>query len=383
MPGTIACYLRRVDDPQAKAGRQSGASLAVSRATGLSVQTDVPLRSLTTLELGGPARFLIEAQDEATVLRATLWAAEQDVPMVVLGGGSNVVVSDAGFDGLVLRMGLRGSSFGDGGTVYAAAGEPWDAFVEATVAHGWAGLECLAGIPGSVGATPIQNVGAYGQEVAETIHAVRALDRDSRSIVQLSVADCAFGYRDSLFRRSPEAYVVLGVTFALRPGGVPSVRYRELDEALAGRPQPSLADVSATVRALRRKKSMVLAPDDPNRRSVGSFFTNPVLDPAAFAALAARAVAAGIVANAAEVPRFGAPGDRIKVPAAWMIERAGFTKGLRRGPVGISSAHALALVHHGGGTTAALRALAEEIRAGVRARFGVTLTEEPIFLGTP
>jgi len=352
-----------------------------SSSSGLSVRRDVPLHELTTLELGGPARFLIEALDEATVLRAVSWAGEQGLPLVVLGGGSNVVVSDAGFDGVVLRMALRGTAFHADGTVQAAAGEPWEPFVEATVARGWAGLECLAGIPGSVGATPIQNVGAYGQEVAETIREVRALDRASRAIVSLSHADCAFGYRDSVFRRNPEAYVVLGVTFALRPGAAPSMRYRELEDALASRKAPSLAEVSATVRALRRKKSMVIDPADPNRRSVGSFFTNPVLDGDAFAALGAHAMGAGIVATPAEVPRFAAPDGKIKVPAAWLIERAGFTKGLRRGAVGISSAHALALVHHGGGTTAALRALADEIRAGVRARFGVTLTEEPIFLG--
>jgi len=346
-----------------------------------SVRRDVPLRALTTLELGGPARFLIEASDEATVVQGVSWAAEQDLPLVVLGGGSNVVVSDAGFDGVVLRMALRGTAYHADGTVDVAAGEPWDPFVEATVARGWAGLECLAGIPGSVGATPIQNVGAYGQEVAETIREVRVLERASRAIATLAREDCAFGYRDSVFRRNPEAYVVLGVTFALRPGGAPSVRYRELEEALAGRKDPSLAEVSATVRALRRKKSMVIDPGDPNRRSVGSFFTNPVLDGEAFAALAARAVGAGIVGTPAEVPRFAAPDGKVKVPAAWLIERAGFTKGLRRGAVGISGAHALALVHHGGGTTAALRALAEEIRAGVRSRFGVTLSEEPIFLG--
>jgi len=336
---------------------------------------------LTSLELGGPARFLIEAGDEQTVIRSVLWAADQRLPLVVLGGGSNVVVSDQGFDGVVVRMGLRGIVFQDDGTVYAAAGEPWDAFVEATVARGWAGLECLAGIPGSVGATPIQNVGAYGQEVAETIRAVRALDRTTRAIVTLAPAECAFGYRDSLFRRHPEAYVVLGVTFGLRPGGAPTVRYRELTDALAGEAHPALATVSATVRTLRRKKSMVIDASDPNRRSVGSFFTNPVLDAAAFQALVARAVAAGVVTAAADVPGFTAADDKLKVPAAWLIERAGFGKGMRQGPVGISTAHALALVHHGGGTTAALRALAEQIRAGVEARFGVRLTEEPIYLG--
>ena len=347
----------------------------------LALRAGVPLARLTTLELGGPARYLLDAADEDSVLRAVSWSAAQGLPLAVLGGGSNVVVSDAGFDGLVVRMAIRGTAFREDGTVYAAAGEPWDAFVEATVARGWAGLECLAGIPGSVGATPIQNVGAYGQEVAETIREVRVLDRATRAIVTLSAAKCAFGYRDSLFRRNPDAYVVLGATFALRPGGAPSMRYRELSDALAAVPNPSLATVSATVRALRRKKSMVIDPAAPNRRSVGSFFTNPVLDGAAFAALATRAFVAGVVAAPSDVPRFVAPDGKVKVPAAWLIERAGFTKGLRRGPVGISSAHALALIHHGGGTTAALQALAEEIRAAVDARFGVTLREEPISLG--
>ena len=352
-------------------------------SSGLPLQPDVSLARLTSLELGGSARFLIEASDEQTVIRSVLWAAEQRIPLVVLGGGSNVVVSDQGFDGVVVRMGLRGIAFQDDGTVYAAAGEPWDGFVEATVVRGWAGLECLAGIPGSVGATPIQNVGAYGQEVAETIRAVRALDRTTRTIVTLTPRECAFGYRDSFFRRHPEAYVILGVTFALRPGGAPTLRYRELGDVLAGESQPALSTVSATVRALRRKKSMVIDASDPNRRSVGSFFTNPVLDAAAFQALGARAVAVGVVKAAADVPCFAAADDKVKVPAAWLIERAGFAKGMRRGPVGISSAHALALVHHGGGMTAALRELAEEIRAGVEARFGVKLTEEPIYLGSP
>lgn len=370
-----------MDDTDRKADHRRVEFPPEPGAAGLPIQRDVSLRGLTTLELGGPARFLIDAMDEATVIRAVLWANEQHQPLVVLGGGSNVVVSDQGVDGLVLRMAIRGTAFHEDGTVYAAAGEPWDAFVEGTVARGWAGLECLAGIPGSVGATPIQNVGAYGQEVAETIRQVRALDRTSHSIVTLSSIDCAFGYRDSFFRRNPEAYVVLGVTFALRPGGGPAVRYRELADALAGDPRPSLATASATVRALRRKKSMVIDPADPNRRSVGSFFTNPVLARDTFEALAARAVAAGVVASGADVPRFAAADEQVKVPAAWLIERAGFPKGLRRGLVGISSAHALALVHHGGGTTAALRALADEIRAGVQARFGVTLSEEPIFIG--
>jgi len=259
--------------------------------------------------------------------------------------------------------------------------------VAATVSRGWAGLECLTGIPGLVGATPIQNVGAYGQEVAETIREVRALERRTGQVVTLASEACAFGYRDSLFRRRPDDYVVLGVTFALRPAGPPTVRYHELERALdSGGPpsnegQRTLANVAATVRALRARKSMLVDPGDPNRRSAGSFFTNPVLDGPAFQMVAARAVAAGLVVRPEDVPHFEGPDGRFKIPAAWLIERAGFSKGLRRGPVGISSAHALALVHHGGGSTGALLALAQEIRDAVLARFGVALEREPVFVG--
>jgi UDP-N-acetylmuramate dehydrogenase len=351
------------------------------------VETDVSLAPLTTLELGGRARYFVRTADDVIVAQALAWAGARGLPLVVLGGGSNVVVSDAGVEGLVLNIATRGVGFEEGGLVTAAAGEPWDELVAATVARGWAGLECLAGIPGLVGATPIQNVGAYGQEVAETIREVRALDRRTGQVTTLSSEACAFGYRDSLFRRRPDDYIVLGVTFALRPGGPPAVRYPELARAVDERERAStqedrsLAGVAATVRALRARKSMLVDPSDPNRRSAGSFFTNPVLDVPAFDALAARAVAAGIVPRPEEVPRFEAGDGRLKIPAAWLIERAGFTKGLRRGAVGISSAHALALVHHGGGTTGALLALAQEIRDTVQARFGVALEREPVLIG--
>jgi UDP-N-acetylmuramate dehydrogenase len=346
----------------------------------IEVARDVGLSRWTTLELGGPADFFVEAREEAEVARAVAWAHARALPLVVVGGGSNLIVDDGGFRGVVLKMATRGLRFDADGTVVAAAGEPWDAFVDAVIARGLAGVECLAGIPGLVGATPIQNVGAYGQEVAETIREVRVLERASGRTVTLAARDCAFGYRDSRFRRAPAAYVVLAVTFALRPGGQPGLRYRELQDALAGTGTPSLAVVASTVRALRRRKSMLLDVRDPNHRSVGSFFTNAVLNAPAFAALTGRAVTEGVVASADDVPRFATDDGRFKVPAAWLIERSGFTKGLRRGPVGISSAHALALVHHGGGTTAQLLALADEIRAGVVARFGVTLAREPVLL---
>ncbi|MDB4980454.1 MAG: UDP-N-acetylenolpyruvoylglucosamine reductase [Myxococcales bacterium] len=352
--------------------------------TNVLVRDDVPLAPLTTLELGGRARHFVEVTDNAAVLEALRWAKARGVPAFILGGGSNVVVGDAGFDGLVVRIATRGRTFlAAGGEVLVgvAAGEPWDAFVADTVTRGLAGLECLSGIPGLAGATPIQNVGAYGQEVAETIRSVRIFDRREEVVVDLPSSACAFAYRDSVFRRAPERYVVLGVTFALRAGGAPTLRYRELADALAGGPSPMLARTREMVIALRHKKSMVLDAADPNRRSVGSFFTNPLVAAEVAERLAARAVAEGVAAAAADVPRWAAGPGRVKLSAGWLIERAGIAKGLRRGPVGVSSAHALALVHHGGGTTADLVALARDVRDAVAARFGVTLAPEPTFLG--
>jgi UDP-N-acetylmuramate dehydrogenase len=350
----------------------------------LSVASDVPLAPFTTLELGGPARFFVEATDEGTVVEALRWARERAVPVFVLGGGSNLVVGDGGFDGLVLRVvprGVRFSGAGDLALVEVSAGEPWDAVVAQTVARGCAGLECLSGIPGLAGATPIQNVGAYGQDVAETVRAVRALDRQSGAVVELPPAACGFSYRDSAFKRAPDRYVVLAVSFALRAGAPPALRYQELREVLAAVPAPSLAETRTAVLTLRRRKSMVIDAHDPNRRSVGSFFTNPVVPRAQGERLIERAVAQGLVARREDVPLFAAADGAMKVAAGWLIERSGMHKGLRRGPVGISSNHALALVHHGGAATADLLALAREVRDAVEGRFGIRLVPEPTLLG--
>ena len=353
----------------------------------MTVRQNVALAPMTTLELGGPARFFVEASGDDDLQAALEFAGQQSLPVFVLGGGSNLVVPDAGFDGLVIRMASAGVSFrpeGDAVLCEVAAGEPWDQVVSAAVGRDLAGLECLSGIPGSAGATPIQNVGAYGQEVADTVRGVRVLERATGAIVTLDAAACGFAYRDSAFKRDPGRHVVLGVSFALRPGGAPTVRYTELAAALASSPAaPSLAQVRATVLELRRRKSMVIAADDPNRRSVGSFFTNPVLAPAAAEAVVARALAAGVVDDPAKLPRYPAAGGQVKLAAGWLIERSGMTRGLRRGTVGISSAHALALVHHGGGRTADLLALAREVRAAVDDRFGVWLAPEPVILGAP
>ncbi len=345
----------------------------------------VALGPRTTLELGGAARFYLVAKDEQTVIEGLRWAHLRGVPAAILGGGSNLVVADAGVPGLVIDLELLGieeSRQADRVIVTAAAGEDWDALVGRTVAAGLAGLECLSGIPGRVGATPIQNVGAYGVEIRDTLHAVRVLDRRSLTVDTVSPKDCELSYRDSYFKRRPERYVVLSVSFALVPDGPPAVRYAELERALAGRADRSLATVREAVLELRRQKSMVIDPDDPNHRSAGSFFTNPIVEPEVADALVARALSEGLVQSAGEVPRWPVDGGaRVKLAAGWLIERAGIAKGLRHGRVGISSKHALALVHHGGGTTAELLELAARARAAVRGRFGVTLTMEPVTWG--
>jgi UDP-N-acetylmuramate dehydrogenase len=307
-------------------------------------------------------------------------ARARGLPLKVLGSGSNLVVRDAGVEAVVLAMRTRGRSArraADGAVVVEAeAGEGWDDLVAWTVGEGWQGLECLSGIPGLVGATPIQNVGAYGQEVSETVTAVEAWDLRRGEQVTLSAADCAFGYRDSALKRSAERFVVLKVTFTLRAGAVPSLRYGELSRALADE-APTLARVREAVLGLRRSKSMVYDPLDPNRRSAGSFFMNPVVDAATAALVAQRALAQGLGA----APAWPQADGRVKLAAGWLIERAGLSRGLRRGAVGLSSAHALALVHHGQGTTSALLALADEVVATVRDAFGVTLEREPVLWG--
>ena len=340
----------------------------------------VPLAPHCTLGVGGAARFFLEAADEAQVLEAVDWAAARAVPVHVLGGGSNVVVADEGVDGLVLEIALRGVTAGEqpgGVTVTAAAGEPWDDLVRDTVAQGWAGLECLSGIPGRVGATPIQNVGAYGQEVSDTLVEVRALDRAGRRVVVLPAAACGFGYRDSVFKSGePGRYVVLAVTYRLTPGGPANVRYADIARDLEARglARPSLAEVRETVLRVRRSKSMVLEPGDPNARSCGSFFLNPVVDAPTLAAIDARA--AGLA-----MPRWPQPDGRVKLSAAWLIERAGFTRGQADGPVGLSTRHTLAIVCHDGARARDVAAFARRVRAGVEERFGVRLHPEPVFWG--
>ena len=342
------------------------------------------LADYTTVGLGGPARGFVRAGTDDELVEAVRAADAHGEPVLILGGGSNLVVADDGFDGTVIQVATRGVSHGDGpGVLTVAAGEDWDGFVARTVAEGLAGLECLSGIPGLAGATPIQNVGAYGQEVAETITRVRVYDRQAGDVLEVPGEQCGFGYRTSRFRGT-DRFVVLSVTFglAVQARSVP-VRYAELAGALGVSPgdQADSTETRSAVIELRQRKGMVIDPADPDTRSVGSFFVNPVLDGAALAAVEAAARAR--CGADTRVPRFAATEEGlVKVPAAWLIERAGFGKGYNPGDgARISAKHTLALVNSGSASTAALMALAREIRDGVRAAFGVTLAPEPVLVG--
>jgi UDP-N-acetylmuramate dehydrogenase len=335
-----------------------------------------PLALHCTLGVGGPARFFVDARTEEDVVEAWRWARDRDIPLRVIGGGSNLVVDDDGVDGLVVRIALRGLSSRAVGVeveLTAAAGEPWDEVVRHAVERQWAGLECLSGIPGLTGATPIQNVGAYGQEVSDTITAVRALDRASGAVVTLGAAECGFAYRDSMLKSAAsDRYAVLSVTYRLKAGGRARARYADLEQHLAGRGirVPSLPEVRESVLAIRRGKSMVIDPTDPNRRSCGSFFLNPVVSAEEIGRIGAHT---GDLA----MPRWPQPDGRVKLSAAWLIERAGFARGERDGPVGLSTRHTLAIVCHDGARTRDVLRFAGRIQSRVKERFGVRLSPEP------
>jgi len=350
----------------------------------LLLREQEPLAQHTTLGLGGPARYFHECTTEAELREALTWARERRLRVQIMGGGSNLVVVDAGFPGLVLKLAIGGIALREttqGVELTAAAGVEWDALVRQVVERGWTGIECLSGILGTVGATPIQNVGAYGQEIAETLVSVRCLERAGLTEVVFPRDQCEFAYRSSRFKsRDHDHYIVLDITLRLYRDRLPQLRYAELAQAVRHHgelerlaPADAVSVVRNTVLELRRRKSMVLDPTDPNGRSVGSFFMNPVLSADAFERLVHRWGAEG---EGDGIPTFPADG-RVKVPAAWLIEHAGFGRGYRRGGVGISTRHALALVNHGG-TTAELLALAEAIERAVYERFGVRLEREPV-----
>ncbi|MFD0685678.1 UDP-N-acetylmuramate dehydrogenase [Actinomadura fibrosa] len=346
---------------------------------------EVNLAGYTTLRLGGPARRFVEATTEAELVAAVRAADEQGEPLLVLGGGSNLVVSDEGFPGTVVHVGTRGTERtageGDRVRVRVQAGEDWDPFVARCVADGLSGVECLSGIPGRVGATPIQNVGAYGQDVSETIVEVRVYDRRAGGCVTLDREACRFTYRHSVFK-GDDRYVVLDVTYELREAEESQpIAYAELARKLgveAGE-RVTLKEARDAVLELRRGKGMVLDAADPDTRSAGSFFTNPILEPAQLAELERR-VAERLGPDAA-FPRYPESGGRVKTSAAWLIDRAGFAKGHELGPVRISTKHTLALTNPDGARTADLLALAREVRDGVREAFGVELVNEPVLVG--
>jgi UDP-N-acetylmuramate dehydrogenase len=369
-----------------------------SRSSGklgaMQVREHVPFAELTTLRVGGPARRLVRAESEDEVVEVVSEADAAGEPLLVIADGSNLLIADHGFDGIALHVaaggvassssaGARGPHPGQRDTVRidVGAGEAWDDVVAFCVTARLAGVECLSGIPGSTGATPIQNVGAYGQEVADTIASVRVYDREAREIVELAPQQCGFEYRSSAFKRSTR-YVVLAVAFVLeRSSCARPIRYAELARTLAVAPgaRPPLADVREAVMGLRRGKGMVIDPADPDSVSAGSFFVNPILSSDGFAALRARA--AERLGNDAAVPEWPEAGGAVKTSAAWLIERAGLHRGYGHGRAGISSKHTLAIINRGGATSAELVALAREMRDGVRAAFGVTLPPEPTLVG--
>jgi UDP-N-acetylmuramate dehydrogenase len=336
----------------------------------------------TTLGIGGAARFFTEVETENHVAEALEFAETRCLPVFILGGGSNLVVSDEGFRGLVVRIALRGIDMKDG-VLVAAAGEDWDSFVCRCVGHGFAGIECLSGIPGTVGGTPIQNVGAYGQEVSNVIVSVRALDRSTRKVVELGSKECGFAYRTSMFNASyPGRYIVLSVSYELRRNAAPRIEYPDLIRHFADRAgSPALAEVREAVLQIRARKSMIIQVGDPDAKSAGSFFKNPQVpaDAAERAELSARS--SGVLANGQIMPRYPMPNGWVKLSAAWLIERAGFAKGYNRGRVGLSSRHALALINLGDATARELLDLMHDIQAGVHARFGIDLVPEPVFVG--
>jgi len=341
----------------------------------------VSLAPLTTLKIGGAARFFVSAKSETEVVEAIEFAREKALEIFVLGGGSNVLIADKGFDGLVLQIALKGiSSFQEAdGTVYitASAGEDWDEFVRFCVEKNLAGIECLSGIPGFVGGTPVQNVGAYGQEVSETIVSVRAFDRKNNQLVELTSAACGFAYRTSIFNTTEKnRYIVLVVNYALKYMGEPKIVYRDLRNFF-GDKNPDLIETREAVLKIRAEKSMVINPRDPNSRSAGSFFKNPVVTNKKFAEVIEKAKALGI----AEVPSFAADEESVKIPAAWLIEKSGFEKGFRRGKAGLSTRHTLAIVNLGDASAANVLNLKDEIQNKVKENFDLLLVPEPVFVG--
>ena len=347
----------------------------------MNIQENVPLAPLTTLKVGGPARYFVDATGYDDVLFTVEYARSNHLPLFILGGGSNLVVSDNGWPGLVLKMNVRGVEehvAEDGKLAFElGAGEDWDTFVALSVKRNCAGVETMSGIPGTVGGTPVQNVGAYGQDVSETIASVRALDMMTMQIVDMSNEECAFGYRRSVFNTTTRGrFLILGATFALTPGGSPKITYADLKNRF-GDTQPTLQQTRDAVREIRLSKAMLIVPDDDDCRSAGSFFKNPVVDAAKYDQIAQIAAEGGLPAP----PKYPTGNGSVKVSAAWLVEQSGFHKGYSRGNVGISRKHTLAIVNRGGATATEVVVLKEEVQIGVEEKFGVRLSTEPVFVG--
>jgi UDP-N-acetylmuramate dehydrogenase len=347
----------------------------------MEILHNVALAPLTTLGIGGPARYFVNVQTANDAREAVLWAREYGQPLFILGGGSNLVVSDEGWPGLVARIanaGIERRSSKDEILYDAGAGTSWDEFVERAVAEECAGIECLSGIPGTVGGTPVQNVGAYGQEVSETIRSVQALDLNTLEFVSLGNKDCGFCYRGSRFNTADQGrYMILRVAFALHPGGAPCLRYADLKAHLGGHAaQPTLAQVRQAVLEIRRRKAMVVEDAEPDSRSAGSFFKNPLITRAHCQRIMERYAGTGL-----RVPSFEAGDGLVKIPAAWLVEHSGVCRGFQLGPVAVSRKHALALVNRGGATAADLLKLKNLVQAKVRDAFGIELEPEPVFVG--
>lgn len=345
---------------------------------------NIPLAALTTFKIGGPARYFVEAGAIAELQEAVAFANSRSLPLFVLGGGSNILVADEGWPGMVLKIAIHGieqrSGQNEDGKVLfdVGAGESWDKFVSRAVMARCAGVECLSGIPGSVGGTPVQNVGAYGQEVSETIASVQVLDLKDAQMHELCNEACSFGYRTSIFNTNERGrFIVLRVTYALTAGGSPRIAYADLKRHFEGREtSPDLAETREAVRHIRALKGMLIVPGDPDSQSAGSFFKNPVLTEDQHEALRQRAAARGLT-----LPSYPALETRKKVSAAWLVERSGFARGFGSGQVGISSKHALAIVNRGGATAADVIAFEQQIQQRVEEIWGVHLEPEPVMVG--
>lgn len=346
----------------------------------MRIQENVPLAPYTTLQVGGPARFFIEAKSEDEIREALLFARERGLEIFVLGGGSNLVVADAGWPGVILKIGISGiaTHVKDGKRIFTAgAGEDWDNFVAFAVKQNCAGIECMSGIPGTVGGTPVQNVGAYGQEVKETIVSVRALDTITLELRDMAAADCGFAYRTSIFNTSEKGrYIVTQVSYALVPDGNPKIEYADLKRYFTERSAPTLKQLRDAVRSIRSTKGMLISADDEDSRSAGSFFKNPIVLQAEYERIAALPAC-----KDQRPPSFPAPAGTVKISAAWLVERSGFQRGYTDGRIGISRKHSLAIVNRGGATAADVVRLKNRVQEGVFQAFGVRLEPEPVFVG--